>query len=161
TEIKTRRTRAAKGASILLDETSRMATPQTSPNARPELTAEQKAVVLAASAELIAAAASDRSSVLPDRSLGGAAALPVAGVFVSLKREKHLRACTGGLRSQLVPLGQALADAAESTVLRDQRFPIVSPGEVAFLDVEIWLLFNPQPVHARGEDRVTAVVTGG
>jgi AmmeMemoRadiSam system protein B/AmmeMemoRadiSam system protein A len=137
-----------------------MMTLEPPPSARPDLTAAQKGVLLAASAELIAAVAADRSPVLPDPKLAGAADVPLAGVFVSLKRGKHLRACTGGLRPHPVPLGQALADAAESTVLRDQRFPVVSPGEIAFLDLELWLLFNPQPVHARGEDRVNAVITG-
>src|SRR5207245_640594 len=37
----------------------------------------------------------------------------------------------------------------------------VSPTELEHLDMEVWLLFNPQRVHARGEERVQAVVTGG
>ncbi len=138
-----------------------MLTLQSTGTARLELTADQKDVLLAAAAELIAAAAADRSPSLADITLAGMADVPLAGVFVTLKRDKHLRACTGGLRHQTVPLGQALADAAESTVLRDTRFPVVSQGEVAFLDVELWLLQTPQPVRAHGEERVNAVVTGG
>lgn len=128
---------------------------------RPHLSAIQKRSLLVAAAEWIAAAAADRSPLVDDLTLAGAADIPVYGVFVSLKRGKHLRGCTGGLRPHPVPLGQSLADAAESTVLRDQRFPVVSPGEVAYLNVEIWLLDNPRKVQARGEDRVHAVVAGG
>lgn len=131
------------------------------PQVEPDLSAHQKIALLAAAAELIAAAAADRSPVLSDPTLADAADLLVYGIFISLNRNRHLRGCTGGLRPHPVPLGQALADAAESTVLRDQRFPVVSAAEVAFLDVEIWILFNPRRVHAKGEDRAAAVVTGG
>lgn len=127
---------------------------------RPVLNALQKDALLAATAEWVAAAAADRSPNVADPTLAGAADVLVSGVFVSLKRGKHLRGCTGGLRPHPVALGQALADAAENTVLRDQRFPVVSPGEVAFLDLELWLLFNPRKALVRGEDRIKAVVAG-
>lgn len=131
-----------------------------SPLVLPELTSEQRTTLLAATSELIAAAATDRSALIIDPDLAGLANVPVAGVFVSLKRGSHLRGCTGGLRQHPVPLGQALADAAENTVLRDQRFPVVSPAETAFLNLEIWLLHNPQDIDARGDDRVGRVEIG-
>jgi AmmeMemoRadiSam system protein B/AmmeMemoRadiSam system protein A len=85
----------------------------------------------------------------------------VSGAFVSLKRGKHLRSCCGGLLDRPVPLHQAVADAVARTALEDLRFPPVSPPELPYLDLEVWLLFNPQHVQARGEERVAAVVTGG
>jgi AmmeMemoRadiSam system protein B/AmmeMemoRadiSam system protein A len=128
---------------------------------RPELTDVQKRAIVAAAAEYVAAAATDRSPTLADPHLAGAAQHLVAGVFVSLKRDSHLRGCTGGIRNEPVYLKSALADAAESCVLRDQRFPVVSPGEVASLDLEVWLLSLPRVLEEKGEDRAAAVVTGG
>ncbi len=89
------------------------------------------------------------------------AALVVSGTFVSLKRRKHLRGCCGGLHAQPAALGNILPDAINRTVFEDPRFPPVSPSELPYLDVEIWLLFNPQKVRAQGIDRVSQVVTGG
>src|SRR5262245_59375184 len=85
----------------------------------------------------------------------------VSGAFVSLKRGKQLRSCCGGLLDRPVPLAQALADAVARTALEDVRFPPVSPAELPYLDMEVWLLFNPQRVQASGEGRAAAVVTGG
>ena len=128
---------------------------------RRELSVVQKDALFQAVAELAHAAATDRAAKLPDPTLAGAADLSVGGVFVSLKKGKHLRGCVGGLRPQPVPLASVLADAVEGCVLRDVRFPVVSLGELAHLDVEIWLLDEPRPMTARGEDRVAAVTTGG
>ncbi|HYV38684.1 MAG TPA: AmmeMemoRadiSam system protein B, partial [Gemmataceae bacterium] len=83
----------------------------------------------------------------------------VWGAFVSLKRGKHLRACSG-MMGQVVPLSQAVAHAAERSVWEDERFPPVSPSELPHLQMEVWLLFNPQPVQARGEDRAAAIKLG-
>ena len=87
--------------------------------------------------------------------------LVVSGTFVSLKRGKHLRGCCGGLQPQPVSLGSLLPDAVQRTAFEDPRFPPVSSTELAYLDVEVWLLFNPQRVAALGPDRAGAVVTGG
>jgi AmmeMemoRadiSam system protein B len=37
----------------------------------------------------------------------------------------------------------------------------VSPGELPYLDLDVWLLFNPQRLRERGEARAAAVITGG
>ena len=87
--------------------------------------------------------------------------LVVSGAFVSLKRGKHLRGCCGGLQSRPGTLGEILPNAVERTVGDDPRFPPVSPGELPFLDLEVWLLFNPRRVAAQGEARARQVVTGG
>jgi AmmeMemoRadiSam system protein B len=59
-----------------------------------------------------------------------------------------------------IRLGQALHDAAIRTAREDVRFPPISPTELPFLDVEVWLLYAPEPVAARGPDRIAAVEVG-
>jgi AmmeMemoRadiSam system protein B/AmmeMemoRadiSam system protein A len=135
-------------------------TPVAAPQ-RPELTAPQQQLLLAASAELLCATVTGRPATYSDPTLAGAAQQLVAGAFFSLKRGKHLRGCCGGLRDHLVTLGEAVSDAIVRTALEDVRFPPVSPTELEHLDMEVWLLFGPQRVHARGEERVREVVTGG
>lgn len=125
------------------------------------LSEAQKRQVLAAAAEFIAATVVNRSALLADSTLGGAAEVQLSGIFVSLKRAGHLRGCCGGLRGQPAPLSEALWDAALRTAQEDVRFPAVSATELEHLDLEVWLLFNPQRVQASGEDRAAAVVTGG
>jgi AmmeMemoRadiSam system protein B/AmmeMemoRadiSam system protein A len=88
-------------------------------------------------------------------------AMLVSGTFVSLKRGKHLRSCCGGMQGQPAPLGDVLPDAVQRAVYEDPRFPPVSPCELAYLDIELWLLCNPQRIHERGDDRISAVTTGG
>src|SRR6266480_4649640 len=126
-----------------------------------DLTPEQKQLLLAATAELIRATVTARTPVFPDPTLAGAASKTVAGAFVSLKRGKHLRSCCGGLQNQLITLGKAVYEATLRTVLEDVRFPPLSPTELEHLELEIWLLFNPEPVRARGDERVRVVITGG
>ncbi len=126
---------------------------------RPELTVGQKRAVVEAAGELVSAAAAGRQVNVVDRTLGGAADAAVCGVFVSLKRGKHLRSCCGMLGSPM-PLGAALQDAAFRTAREDVRFPPVSPTELEHLDMEVWLLFAPEPMQARGEARIQAVTVG-
>jgi AmmeMemoRadiSam system protein B/AmmeMemoRadiSam system protein A len=134
-----------------------------SPGAHPQhlaLTEEQCRQIHAAAARFLHAAVTFLPPA-PDGLAPEAAGCLVSGAFVSLKRGKHLRSCCGGLLDRPVPLRDALADAVSRTALDDVRFPPVSPAELPYLDLEVWLLFNPQRVQAQGEDRVTAVVTGG
>jgi AmmeMemoRadiSam system protein B/AmmeMemoRadiSam system protein A len=83
----------------------------------------------------------------------------VSGAFVSLKRGKHLRSCCGML-GQPVTLAAALQHATGRTVFEDTRFPPVSPTEIDHLDLEVWLLYSPTPVAARGEERAEAITIG-
>ncbi|HWY86281.1 MAG TPA: AmmeMemoRadiSam system radical SAM enzyme, partial [Gemmataceae bacterium] len=83
----------------------------------------------------------------------------VSGAFVTLKRGKHLRSCCG-LLGQPVSLRHAVEHAAFRTALDDVRFPPISPSELDYLDMEVWLLGNPEAVAARGEERAQAVVIG-
>ncbi len=126
---------------------------------RPELTPQQKALVLAAAGELTQAAVLGRAVSIPDPTLAGAADQMLAGAFVSLKRGKHLRSCCGML-GQPISLARAIQDAAYRTAREDMRFPSVSPTELPYLDLELWLLYAPEPVEARGDERIAAVTVG-
>jgi AmmeMemoRadiSam system protein B/AmmeMemoRadiSam system protein A len=129
------------------------------PARRPELTDEQKRLVLDAAGELVSAAAAGRAASVADGTLAGAVDVILSGVFVSLKRGKHLRSCCGMLGSP-VPLGAALRDASFRTAREDVRFPPVSPTELDHLNLEVWLLFAPEPMQARGDARIGAVTVG-
>lgn len=84
---------------------------------------------------------------------------PVLGTFVSLKRRGALRSCCGTL-GQTVPLQQSLLHSSQRTASDDPRFPAISPSELPFLDLEVWLLANMQPVAERGIARRDIVVIG-
>ena len=90
------------------------------------LTARQKSAVLKTASEIIRATASGEETRLDDSLLEGAAAQAVAGVFVSLKRGKHLRSCCGSLTEKASTLGKSLHEAAVRTACDDVRFPPVS-----------------------------------
>jgi AmmeMemoRadiSam system radical SAM enzyme/AmmeMemoRadiSam system protein B/AmmeMemoRadiSam system protein A len=83
----------------------------------------------------------------------------VLGTFVTLKRKGQLRSCCGSL-GQLVPLRQSLSHSAERTASDDPRFPPISPSELPYLDLDVWLLSNMQPMTAKGADRIHAVEIG-
>jgi AmmeMemoRadiSam system radical SAM enzyme/AmmeMemoRadiSam system protein B/AmmeMemoRadiSam system protein A len=85
--------------------------------------------------------------------------LPLSGAFVSLKRGRHLRSCCG-LIGAPISLAQAIERAADRAIWEDERFPVVSPSELDHLQMEIWLLFNPERVPAQGEDRAHAITIG-
>lgn len=120
--------------------------------------AQREGILLAAS-EMIRASLEGRPITLPDPTLGGIADRSVAGAFVSLKRGKHLRSCCGFL-GRRVPLVQALQESADRTAWEDVRFPPVSRVELDHLQMEVWLLAEPQQVRLDGEERLQAVTVG-
>ena len=126
---------------------------------RPELTTEQKQRLVDAVRSLVRSLAVGQSAAIPASALGDLGNPTVAGAFVSLKRGKHLRSCCG-MMGQQFPLVTALQVAATRTVWDDVRFPPVSPSEIDHLDMEVWLLHSPEPVHARGPERADAVTVG-
>jgi AmmeMemoRadiSam system radical SAM enzyme/AmmeMemoRadiSam system protein B/AmmeMemoRadiSam system protein A len=126
---------------------------------QPELTEQQQQALLQAAGEYVKAASLGRQPALPDPDVAGLATHPVAGVFVSLKRNGKLRACCGSF-GRTAPLRAALQEAAVRSATSDHRFPPVSPGELPFLDLEVWLLYAPEQVQERGADRVDAVTVG-
>lgn len=126
---------------------------------RPELGQEHRQLILGYTAELIHATLHGRTVSFADPTLGGLGEQVISGSFVCLKRGKHLRSCCGILGQQ-VGLARALQEAADRTAWEDVRFPPVSPTELEHLEVEVWILYNPQPVHEQGEERVAAVTVG-
>ena len=129
------------------------------PADRPQLTQEQEERVFRAAAQRVAAAVRSQPAQLLDEVLLDVAEVPVFGSFVSLKRAGQLRSCCGFLGTS-VPLHAALDHAAVRAAKDDPRFPPISPVELEHLDVEVWILWAPQPVAAKGEDRIKAVTIG-
>lgn len=128
---------------------------------QPQLTSEQKSAVLAAAAEVLAATVQGRPPRIVDETLSGAANLSVLGCFVTARRAGMLRGCCGfmGSNSESLIL-QAITQAARRTPVADPRFPPVSPSELSYLDLDVWLLFDLEPVAQRGEARRKAVAIG-
>jgi AmmeMemoRadiSam system protein A len=62
-----------------------------------------------------------------------------AAVFVTLTDHGELRGCMGTLDDGR-PVVESVADAAACATRMDPRFPPVSPGELALLDVEVSVL---------------------
>ncbi|HLQ45024.1 MAG TPA: AmmeMemoRadiSam system protein A, partial [Planctomycetaceae bacterium] len=125
----------------------------------PDLMPEQRQMLLSTAAELVKAATLGQP---PQTSIFDRTGLPlriVAGAFVSLKRQGRLRSCCGSF-GQSMPLGQCLKEAANRTATNDPRFPKISPSELPFLDLDVWLLFAPERVTERGLDRINAVTIG-
>lgn len=123
------------------------------------LSPEQEHAVLAAAGRVLAATVLGQAVELPIPSLGPLVDLPVMGAFVSLKRRGKLRSCCGFLGPQ-ASLLESVVQAAERTAFDDPRFPPIAASELPYLDLEVWLLENSQPVELRGEDRRSAVVVG-
>ena len=126
---------------------------------RPELSREQQDVVLQAACKRVIAAVRRDEADSTRAMLGPAADTPVYGAFVTLKREEQLRSCCGYLGESMM-LGDALDHAADRAATDDPRFPPISRGELGRLDVDVWILWGPEVVTARGEDRVGAVTIG-
>src|SRR5262249_21630722 len=125
---------------------------------RMKLTAEQGERLVAGIATMLRGAATGRTAPFPAE-LAELRDQLVSGAFVSLKRGRHLRSCTG-LLGQTVPLYKAMEEATYRTIWEDERFPNVSAAELDYLGLEVWLLYNPQPVQARGEDRIREIRVG-
>jgi AmmeMemoRadiSam system protein B/AmmeMemoRadiSam system protein A len=124
----------------------------------PPLTEDQQQHLLTAVAGMLRGAVTGQPAVFPPE-LTELRDQPVGGAFVSVKRGKHLRSCCGVL-GKPVPLLPVLQHAAARTARDDVRFPPLSPVELDHLDVEVWLLAHPEPVRARGTERLEAVTIG-
>jgi pyruvate formate lyase activating enzyme len=135
------------------------ALPMASIASRPDLSPEQSQRLVAAARTLVRGRAAGQPAHLSASAVAGFGDHVVAGVFVSLKRGKHLRSCCG-MMGQPIPLLMALQEAAMRTVWDDIRFPPVSPSELDYLEMEVWLLHSPEPVQARGLERAAAVTIG-
>ena len=147
------------GENTMEDKPSKQPDVPHSASERPGLDSRQEERVFHAAGERVAAAVNLRPPEPMNELLGDMADVPVLGAFVSLKRGGQLRSCCGFL-GESVSLAQALDSAALRAAKEDPRFPPISPTELDDLDMEVWLLWNLQPVTARGEDRIRAVTIG-
>jgi len=119
---------------------------------RPELSeAEEEALFEVAAWQVAASVCGWPMGRLADR-LPEIAEKPVLGAFVSLKRAKQLRACCGYLGGEIL-LGEAVQQAAIRAAKDDPRFPPIKPEELDRLQMDVWLLWNMEPVPGRGEER--------
>ncbi len=130
-----------------------------SPSTKPALTAEQEARLLRAAGERVRAVVLGTSPEPWEQTLAEIGELPLYGAFVSLKREGKLRSCCGCL-GDAMPLWQAVDRAADRAACDDPRFPPIGPDELDRLDMEVWLLWHPEPVLQRADARARAVEIG-
>jgi AmmeMemoRadiSam system radical SAM enzyme/AmmeMemoRadiSam system protein B/AmmeMemoRadiSam system protein A len=126
---------------------------------QPHLSDEQRAAILHAANAFVAADILARPAKLPDRTLAGAADIPVMGAYVTLKRRGHLRACCGFI-GETRRLFDALRQAAYRTATEDHRLPPISATELPHLDLSVNLLYGFAPIRERGHDRIAAVEVG-
>lgn len=140
-------------------KTQSAATANTPDVSRPELTEEQQSLILHAANQFVAADILGRPARLPDKTLAGAADLPVVGTYVTLKRQGHLRACCGfvGETRRLI---EALRHAAYRTAMEDNRLPPISATELPYLDLHVNVLHGFAAVTARGRERLASVEVG-
>jgi AmmeMemoRadiSam system radical SAM enzyme/AmmeMemoRadiSam system protein B/AmmeMemoRadiSam system protein A len=127
--------------------------------ASPALDEQQQRAIHRAACEVVAAGVRGVRAQRSDAEMAGAAAQPVMGAFVTLKRAGKLRACCGTL-GQPMPLNQAVEHAALRTATEDSRFPTISPTELPHLHLDVTLLYAFQPITARGRDRIAEVEIG-
>ncbi len=126
---------------------------------RPEFSKQQEATVLLAACRRVTAAVRRGKAESTGHLLGEIAKTHVYGAFVTLRREGRLRSCCGHL-GPAVSLDHALNHAADRAATDDPRFPPIARSELNELDVDVWVLWGPEPVTARGEERIAAVVIG-
>ena len=110
---------------------------------------EQEATIFHAAGRRVTAAVRRQPAESTRRLLGEAADTPVYGAFVSLKRAGRLRSCCGHIEST-VPLWKALDWAADRAATDDPRFPPITPAELNQLDMDVWILWGPEPVTRPG-----------
>lgn len=75
---------------------------------------------------------------------------PFGGVFVTLRKFRHLRGCMGTLDTSR-PLAEAVRQAAVNAALHDPRFPPANLGELPDLSVEVSILSAPWPMRDTDE----------
>lgn len=81
------------------------------------------------------------------------------GVFVTLTQNKELRGCIG-FPYPVMPLGDAIEDAAVAAATADPRFPPVRKDELAFVRLEVTILTVPFPVEGDPGKRQEKIEVG-
>jgi AmmeMemoRadiSam system protein A len=80
--------------------------------------------------------------------------------FVTLHLAGELRGCIGSIEAHR-PLGEDVARNARAAAYRDPRFPPVSGDEIPRLQVEVSVLSPRQPLPAKSESDVIAMMRPG
>jgi len=81
------------------------------------------------------------------------------GVFVTLTINEQLRGCIG-FPYPVMPLGDAIRQAAVAAALEDPRFRPVSANELPSIDLEVTVLTPPVTMEGDPEDRPRKIVVG-
>jgi uncharacterized protein (TIGR00296 family) len=81
------------------------------------------------------------------------------GVFVTLTIDGELRGCIG-FPYPVMPLGEAIVQAAAAAAREDPRFPPVNAEELAKIGIEVTVLTAPVTLDCRPEDRPAHVEVG-
>ncbi len=112
----------------------------------------EKATLLAIAKKSVTTAVRDHKKyeIGPVRS---ARLMQERGAFVTLKKRGQLRGCIG-YAAPVEPLAVVVRDVAAFAALRDQRFPPVTPAELAELEYEISVLSPLQRVLNTNQIRV-------
>ena len=81
------------------------------------------------------------------------------GIFVTLTKAGELRGCIG-FPYPVIPLGDAIEDAAVAAATGDPRFPPVRKDELASVRIEVTILTVPLPVEGDPEKRPEKIEVG-
>ncbi len=81
------------------------------------------------------------------------------GVFVTLTGDGELRGCIG-YPYPVLPLGEALRDAAVSAAVRDPRFMPVREDELAAIEFEVTILTPPELLTCSAAERPKNIEVG-
>jgi uncharacterized protein len=81
------------------------------------------------------------------------------GVFITLTKAGELRGCIG-FPYPVIPLGDAIEDAAVAAGTGDPRFPPVRKDELASIRLEVTILTVPIPVEGDPEKRPEKIDIG-
>lgn len=115
------------------------------------LTADELQQLLAAARHAVRVAVLDHCADHPDVADYSAALGEPGAVFVTLRRNGHLRGCIGSLEA-FAPLVEAVADRARAAALQDPRFEPVAPRELDDLEVSVSVLSTPVPMDVASYD---------
>lgn len=81
------------------------------------------------------------------------------GVFVTLTKAGELRGCIG-FPYPVMPLGDAIEDAAVAAATGDPRFPTVRKDELSSIRLEVTILTVPVPLEGEPDKRPEKVEVG-
>ena len=81
------------------------------------------------------------------------------GVFVTLTKCGDLRGCIG-FPFPVIPLADAIKDAAQHAAVNDPRFYPVNEGELRQIKIEVTILTQPLLLECEPGERPSAVIVG-